>query len=259
MPEAKPLAVVLLSGGMDSLLAAKLASREHRLALLHVNYGQRTEGAEQRAFKAIADWFGVTRALVVHTNFYKLIGASALTDERIAVPRGGGGNGIPITYVPFRNGLLLSMACAWAESLGAKKVIYGAVQVDAGGYPDCREAFVKAMNGAVKAGQKPESAVEIEAPLISLHKEDVVQIGLEQKVPFELTWSCYERNDIHCGLCDSCRLRHAGFEKAGKPDPTKYRPPHDPAEQRKVERLKTLLKALVPPGFKPGNRPAVKG
>src|SRR6185369_16739243 len=146
----------LLSGGMDSLLTAKLAARDHRLAFLHVNYGQRTEAAELRAFQAIADWFGVQHALAAHTNFYKLIGASALTDESIPVPVGqllrAGGDAIPVTYVPFRNGLLLSMAAAWAEAIGAKKIFYGAVAVDSSGYPDCREAFVEAMGKAIGAG-----------------------------------------------------------------------------------------------------------
>ena len=249
MAEQKPLAVILLSGGMDSLLTAKLAAREHRIALLHVNYGQRTEAAELRAFQAIADWFGVRHALAVHTNFYKMIGASALTDENIPVPAGQlGREGIPVTYVPFRNGLLLSMAAAWAEALGAKKIFYGAVAVDSSGYPDCREVFVEAMGKAIAAGTKPESGLTIEAPLISLTKEDIVQLGLDHKLPFELTWSCYQRNDLHCGVCDSCLLRKKGFERAHRPDPTRYAPPASmraAEDQRKIERLKILLKALA--------------
>ncbi len=249
MSEQKPLAVILLSGGMDSLLTAKLAARDHRIALLHVNYGQRTEAAELRAFQAVADWFGVQHALAVHTNFYKMIGASALTDETIPVPAGQlEREGIPVTYVPFRNGLLLSMAAAWAEALGAKKIFYGAVAVDSSGYPDCREVFVEAMGKAIAAGTRPESGLTIEAPLISLTKEDIVQLGLDHKLPFELTWSCYQRNDVHCGVCDSCLLRKKGFERANRPDPTRYAPPASlraVEDQRKIERLKILLKALA--------------
>ncbi len=247
--DPKPLAVVLLSGGMDSLLAAKLASRDHRIALFHLNYGQRTEEAELRAFQAIADWFGGTHALVAHTNFYKLIGASALTDEQLEVPPGNlAREGIPVTYVPFRNGLLLSMAAAWAESLGAKKLFYGAVAVDSSGYPDCREEFVRAMEKAVAAGTKPDSGLTIEAPLISLTKEDIVQLALDHKLPLELTWSCYRRNDLHCGACDSCLLRKKGFLGLKKPDPTKYAPPakqRSAQDQKKIERLKILLKAIA--------------
>lgn len=250
MAEPKPLAVVLLSGGMDSLVTAKLASESHRLALFHLNYGQRTEEAEMRAFKAIADWFGVSHALNAHTNFFRQIGGSALTDDAIAMPAGDPGRKeIPLTYVPFRNGLLLSMAAGWAEALGAKRIFYGAVQSDATGYPDCREVFVNAMSKAIKAGTRPKSGLEIEAPLINLTKEGIVRLGATYHLPFELTWSCYERNDMHCGLCDSCLLRKSGFAAAGLEDPTRYAP--DPAlrdaqDQRKIERLKILLKALVP-------------
>jgi 7-cyano-7-deazaguanine synthase len=250
MADPKPLAVVLLSGGMDSLVTAKLASDKYRVALFHLNYGQRTEEAELRAFKAIADWFGTTHALNAHTNFFRQIGGSALTDDAIAVPMGDPNRKeIPVTYVPFRNGLLLSMAAAWAEAIGAKRIFYGAVQSDSSGYPDCREAFVTAMGKAVKAGTKPKSGIEIEAPLISLDKEGIVRLGADYHLPFELTWSCYERNDIHCGLCDSCLLRKKGFAAAGIADPTRYAPDRtirDAEDQRKIERLKILLKALVP-------------
>lgn len=251
MADSKPLAVVLLSGGMDSLVAAKLATDRHRIALFHLNYGQRTMEAEMRAFTAIANHFGVTHTLLAHSNLYRQIGGSALTDDAIAVPLGEpGGKEIPVTYVPFRNGLLLSMAAAWAEVLGAKRIIYGAVQVDGPGYPDCREVFVNAMAKAVKAGTKPQSGIEIEAPLINLTKEAVVRLGAEYHLPFELTWSCYDRNDIHCGVCASCELRRKGFATAGIADPTEYAPEkaiRDARDQRKIERLKILLKALVKP------------
>lgn len=249
--DQKPLAVILLSGGMDSLLTAKLASREHRLALFHLNYGQRTEAAELRAFRSIADWFGVAHTLVAHTNFYRMIGGNALTDDAVKVPEGAlGADGIPVTYVPFRNGLLLSMAAAWAESIGATKLFYGAVAIDSSGYPDCREEFVRAMELAVRAGTKPGGGLGIEAPLISLTKEDIVQLGVEHKLPFELTWSCYQRNDLHCGVCDSCLLRKKGFERSRRADPTQYAPPareRTAQDLHKVERLKLLLKALVHP------------
>jgi 7-cyano-7-deazaguanine synthase len=170
----KSLAVVLLSGGMDSITAAGVALREgFELALIHFNYGQRTEEAESRAFGRIASFFKVPaeRRLVVHTNFFSQVGGSALTLKEGPVPSADlDSKKIPATYVPFRNAVLLSMAVGWAEVLGAKAVYYGAVSQDSSGYPDCRASFVDAFNLLVEEGTKPETAIEVKAPLVDMAK-----------------------------------------------------------------------------------------
>jgi len=255
----KPLAVVLLSGGMDSLTTAGLATFEGLdLALIHFNYGQRTEEAELRAFGRIADHFAVPRErrLVVHTNFFSQVGASALTDASVAVPRADlASKAIPVTYVPFRNAVLLSMAVAWAETLGARFVYYGAVSQDSSGYPDCRPEFVEAFNELAKVGTRPETRVKVRAPLVNQTKAEIVKAALEMGLPLEATWSCYARNDRACGVCDSCALRLRGFEQAGVPDPIAYAPAAAAAPRagdevdraERVRRLKVLLKALASP------------
>ncbi|MGC8762692.1 MAG: 7-cyano-7-deazaguanine synthase QueC [Acidobacteriota bacterium] len=244
----KPLAVVLLSGGMDSLTAAGMARRDNfELALIHFNYGQRTEEAELKAFKRIADWFEVPEPLrlVVHTNFFTLAGGSALTDRSLPVPEADLASGrIPPTYVPFRNAVLLSMAVGWAETLGAKAVYYGAVSQDSSGYPDCRPGFVAAMNALVREGTRPETAIEIRAPLVHLSKADIVKAALEMGLPLDRSWSCYRRNDRACGTCDSCALRLRGFALAGIPDPIPYAPPGSPDREALRERARRLVRLL---------------
>ncbi len=255
-PPPKPLAVVLLSGGMDSLTAAGIAAREgHELALIHFNYGQRTEEAELRAFNKIADFFGTGAKLrlVVHTNFFSLAGGSALTDKAVEVPAANlGQTGIPVTYVPFRNAVLLSMAVGWAETIGARAVYYGAVSQDSSGYPDCRPEFIRAFNSLVEAGTKPESRIEVLAPLVNMTKAEIVKAALEMGLPLNATWSCYARNDRACGACDSCALRLRGFAQAGVEDPVPYlktkpgQPPLDAAAKaERVRKLSLLLKALT--------------
>ena len=247
-----PLAVVLLSGGMDSITAAGVALQEgFRLALIHFNYGQKTEEAESRAFSRIAGFFEVPaeRRLVVHTNFFSQAGGSALTQKERPVPDADlDSKKIPATYVPFRNAVLLSMAVGWAEVLGAKAVYYGAVSQDSSGYPDCRASFVEAFNRLVREGTKPESAIEVKAPLVDMTKADIVRLAAKLGLPLELTWSCYARNDLACGACDSCALRLRGFEGAGLKDPIPYaRSAAVGAEARleKARRLRTLLRALT--------------
>jgi len=248
----RPLAVVLLSGGMDSITAAGIALQEgFELALIHFNYGQKTEEAELRAFGRIASFFGVPaeRRLVVHTNFFTLAGGSALTEGGRAIPPADlGSKKIPPTYVPFRNAVLLSMAVGWAEVLGARTVYYGAVSQDSSGYPDCRPAFVDAYNRLVDAGTKPETAIQIRAPLLDMTKADIIRTAAKLALPLDLTWSCYARNDLACGACDSCALRLRGFEAAGIADPIPYaRSVAAAAEARleKARRLRTLLRALT--------------
>lgn len=229
----KPIAIVLVSGGMDSLVTAAIANLENAMAFLHLNYGQRTEQRELKAFNDIADFYSVKKRLIVDVKYLKEIGGSALTDEKIEVPthiphptpdtgiRGQVSN-IPITYVPFRNAHLLSIAVSWAEVAGAKKIYIGAVEEDSSGYPDCREVFYKAFEKAIDVGTKPETKIEIITPLIHMKKSAIVKKGVELGAPFQLTWSCYKDNNIACGECDSCRLRLKGFREAGVADPIKY-------------------------------------
>ncbi len=220
--------VVLLSGGMDSTVCAALAVRDFgaaHTAALHVSYGQRTEGREQRAFTAICDRLGISTRLMVRTPFFRAIGGSALTDDRISVPDAGPDIGveIPVTYVPFRNAHLLSAATSWSEVLGAQRIYIGAVQQDSSGYPDCRPEFYHAFNEAIRTGTK-DGAIRIETPLIAMRKSEIVRLGLELGAPFDLTWSCYSREDRACGTCDSCVLRQKAFAAAGAVDPVSYLP-----------------------------------
>jgi len=218
----KSRAVVLLSGGMDSCVCAALAARDHDAAALHISYGQRTEERERRSFMAICERLNVHDKLVVRNEALRAVGGSALTDDRIEVPRAEAiGQGIPVTYVPFRNAHFLSVAVSWAEVLGAKKVYIGAVEPDSSGYPDCRPAYYRAFNEVVKAGTK-EGLIEVVTPLIALRKAEIVRLGLELGAPFDLTWSCYSRDDLACGVCDSCVLRLRAFEAAGVRDPIPY-------------------------------------
>jgi 7-cyano-7-deazaguanine synthase len=217
-------AVVLLSGGMDSCVCAALAARDHDAAALHISYGQRTEDRERRSFAEICDRLGIRDRLVVRNEALRAIGGSALTDEKIAVPESHAiGQDIPVTYVPFRNAHFLAAAVSWAEVQGAAKVYIGAVEQDSSGYPDCRPAYYRAFNEVIKAGTK-EGGIEIVTPLIALRKVEIVRLGLELGAPFDLTWSCYSRDDRACGVCDSCVLRLRAFAEAGARDPIPYVP-----------------------------------
>jgi 7-cyano-7-deazaguanine synthase len=221
---AKTRAVVLLSGGMDSCVCAALAARDYDAAALHISYGQRTEERERRSFLAICDRLEIKDRLVVRNEALRAIGGSALTDANIAVPEAHRiGHDIPVTYVPFRNAHFLAVAVSWAEVLGAEKVYIGAVEQDSSGYPDCRPAYYQAYNQVVKAGTK-EGRIEIVTPLIALRKAEIVTLGLELGAPFDLTWSCYSREDRACGVCDSCMLRRKAFREAGGTDPILYVP-----------------------------------
>jgi len=219
-------AVVSLSGGMDSSVCAALAVRDFGsdgVAALHISYGQRTEAREQAAFQGICDRLGINQRLVVRTPFFRAIGGSALTDQEIAVPDAGPeiGAEIPVTYVPFRNAHFLSAAVSWAEVLGAERIYIGAVQQDSSGYPDCRPEFYQAFNEVVRAGTK-EGRIRVETPLIAMRKREIVTLGLVLGAPFDLTWSCYSRDDQACGSCDSCALRLRAFAAAGAVDPIPY-------------------------------------
>ena len=226
MNEAQPRAVVLLSGGMDSCVCAALAARDYAAAAVHVSYGQRTEARERQAFLSICQRLNIQEKLLVRNEALRAIGGSALTDETIAVPTADPlnhvpGHDIPVTYVPFRNAHFLAVAVSWAEVLGAEKIFIGAVKQDSSGYPDCRPAYYEAFNQVIKAGTK-EGTIQIVTPLIHLRKAEIVRLGLELGAPFDLTWSCYKREDRACGVCDSCILRLRAFAAAETRDPIPY-------------------------------------
>jgi len=216
-------AVVILSGGMDSTTAAFIAKSDgFQIVALHFDYRQRTQTKEREAFDAVCDALKVVNRYVIDLPFFEHIGASALTDKSIDVPIGGIEAGVPITYVPFRNGIFLSIAAAIAEKEGAEALYIGVVEEDSSGYPDCRENFIDAIERAIDLGTKDETKIDIKTPLVHLKKEDIVKTAIEYGVPLELTWSCYKNEDEACGVCDSCRLRLKGFEKAGVKDPIPY-------------------------------------
>jgi len=222
----QPIAVVSLSGGLDSCVAAAVARDEgFDLALLHADYGQLTEARERQAFEAIADFYGVApdRRLVIPFANLKLIGGSALTDRSIALPEGDlEREGVPVSYVPFRNAHLLATAVSWAEVLGASAIYVGFVEEDSSGYPDCREAFLQAFERAANLGTRPGTSLSLRAPLIHLTKAEIVRRGLALGAPLDLTWSCYQGEAEACGRCDSCLLRLRGFQQAGVVDPIPY-------------------------------------
>jgi 7-cyano-7-deazaguanine synthase len=220
---AKPLAVVLASGGLDSCVAASMARRSFELAFFHANYGQRTLSRELEAFRAQAAFFQVVSTLEVDLHYLGQIGGSSLTDLEEEVPiEEAEPPGIPSTYVPFRNSNLLAAAVAWAEVLGASAVVIGANVLDNPGYPDCRPRYFEAFNRLIELGTRPETHILIHTPLIHLDKAGIVRLGLELGAPLELTWSCYLNDSRACGRCSSCRLRLKGFAAAGVPDPIPY-------------------------------------
>jgi 7-cyano-7-deazaguanine synthase len=208
---------------MDSCVCAALAARDYSAAALHISYGQRTEDRERQSFLAICQRLNIQERLIVRNEALRAIGGSALTDESIAVPTSGDVDekNIPVTYVPFRNAHFLSVAVSWAEVLGANKIFIGAVEQDSSGYPDCRPAYYEAFNQVIKTGTK-EGTIEIVTPLIHLRKAEIVSRGLELGAPFDLTWSCYSRQDQACGVCDSCILRLRAFAAAKASDPIPY-------------------------------------
>jgi len=207
---------------MDSCVCAALAARDHDAAAVHVSYGQRTQERERQSFLAICRRLNIHDKLMIRNEALLAIGGSALTDSTIAVPPAEAvGQSIPVTYVPFRNAHFLAVAVSWAEVLGAGKVYIGAVEPDSSGYPDCRPAYYKAFNEVVKAGTK-EGRIEVVTPLIAMRKAEIVRLGLELGAPFDLTWSCYSREDRACGVCDSCALRLRAFRAAGVNDPISY-------------------------------------
>ena len=218
------IGVVLVSGGMDSCVIAAIANNQYKLAFLHLNYGQRTEKRELRAFQDVGDFYGVQQRLVVNVEHLRQIGGSSLTDSSMAVAKADLHRAdIPTSYVPFRNAHILSIAVSWGEVLGARKIFIGVVEEDSSGYPDCRREYYEAFNRVIRLGTKPTSDLQVETPIIGLKKFEIVKRGLELRAPFQLTWSCYQSEDVACGVCDSCALRLRGFQMAGVDDPIPYR------------------------------------
>ncbi|HUL15845.1 MAG TPA: 7-cyano-7-deazaguanine synthase QueC [Terriglobales bacterium] len=221
-------AVVLLSGGMDSCVSAAMAIERHgavNVALLHASYGQRTEKRERRAFEEIADFYGMRERLVVKLDHFRAIGGSALTDANIAVPENeldASASTIPMTYVPFRNAHFLSVAVSWAEAIGAGAIYIGAVAEDSSGYPDCRPEYYCVFQELIRVGTRPETEIEIVAPVIGMRKKEIILKGMQMGAPLHLTWSCYQSEEAACGVCDSCLLRLRAFLEAGVPDPIPY-------------------------------------
>jgi len=216
-------AVCIISGGMDSALSAKIAQNEgYEIIALHFNYGQRTQNKELECFRKISKALKSAESYEIDLPFFEQIGASALTDNEIEVPTGGLEEGVPVTYVPFRNGIFLSIAAALAEKHAAEALFIGVVEEDSSGYPDCRERYIKKMQEAINLGTKDETNIEIKMPLVNLKKSQIVQKSLELGVPLKDTWSCYQSESKACGVCDSCRLRLRGFEEAGVKDPITY-------------------------------------
>jgi 7-cyano-7-deazaguanine synthase len=223
-PSSSPLAVCLVSGGMDSCVSAAIARDENNsLAFLHVSYGQRTEARELRAFNQIADFYNVEKRLAVSIEHLARIGGSSLTDDNIAVSEADlNAQVIPTSYVPFRNAHLLAIAVSWAEVLQAQSIYIGAVAEDSSGYPDCRPEFYRAFERVIDIGTRPDTIIEIRTPVIEMTKAEIVQRGFELNAPLDLTWSCYVASDAACGRCDSCALRLRAFQRAGVADPIKY-------------------------------------
>ena len=220
-------AVVLLSGGLDSATVLALAREQgHDCHCLSLDYGQR-HGAELQAAARVARALGAVAHRVLKLDLGQL-GGSALTDSSIPVPTSGVQPGIPVTYVPARNTIMLSLALAWAEVLGAQDIFVGVNAVDYSGYPDCRPEFIRAFEAMANLATK--AAVEgrplrLHTPLIDLSKAQIIGEGMRLGVDFGLTVSCYQADSDGraCGVCDSCRLRKQGFAAAGRDDPTRYR------------------------------------
>ncbi len=220
----KGLAVVVLSGGLDSCVTTAIANEEYTTALLHVRYAQRTQTREYRSFYDIAKFYKVPegRILVTELDCLKKIGGSSLTDSSISPEDSNANDDIPITYVPFRNTHLLSIAVSWAEVIKAEKIFIGAVEQDSPNYPDCRAEYYEAFNRLVEVGTRPSTNIKVVTPLLSMNKSEIVKKGIELKAPLHLTWSCYENNDKACGRCQSCTLRMKAFADAGVKDKIPY-------------------------------------
>jgi 7-cyano-7-deazaguanine synthase len=221
--EKNKIAVIAVSGGLDSCVTTAIANLHYKLALIHINYGQRTENKELKAFHDIADFYNLEKRLVIDFVHLEKIGGSSLTDKSIEVSDADlRSKKVPTSYVPFRNANILSACVSWAEVINANAVFMGAVFEDSSGYPDCRPEFFESFEKTVRLGTKPSTELEINTPIIHLNKSEIIKKGVELKAPLHLTWSCYKNEDIACGVCDSCALRLRGFQKLKIEDPIEY-------------------------------------
>jgi 7-cyano-7-deazaguanine synthase len=216
--------IILVSGGMDSLVTAAIAQDEcDETYFLHVNYGQKTAFKEKSCFEKIVKHYQPKKSLIVDINYLKQIGGSSLTDDKMLVKDFSGTTEIPDSYVPFRNANLICIAVSWAEVIGANRIYLGAVEEDSSGYPDCRDIFFTAMEKAIATGTKNEFPITLHTPIIHKTKAEIVKIGKELNAPFSFSWSCYRENEIACGTCDSCVLRLKAFRDAGFEDEIEYK------------------------------------
>ena len=222
--DKKNIAVIAVSGGLDSCVTATIAKQDYEIAFAHFNYGQKTEKRELKAFNEIADYYNVDKRLIIDYSHLSKIGGSSLTDKSIKISQADlKSEEIPTSYVPFRNANILSACVSWAEVLKAKAVFVGAVFEDSSGYPDCRPSFFKAFEMMIDLGTKPETSIKIATPIIHLSKAEIIKKGIELKAPIHLTWSCYQSEDKACGVCDSCAFRLRGFQQVEIEDPITYK------------------------------------
>jgi 7-cyano-7-deazaguanine synthase len=220
----KKIAIVSLSGGLDSCVTTAIANEEYELALFHANYKQRTEKRELKSFNDIGDFYGIEKRLIIDFSHFSKIGGSSLTDWNLTVKNANlSNNSIPNSYVPFRNANILSACMSWGEVINASAIFMGAVHEDSSGYPDCRPEFFASFEKMAKLGTRPETNIKIITPVINFSKKEIVLKGKELNAPLHLTWSCYKNEDAACGICDSCALRLRGFQLAGIEDPINYK------------------------------------
>ncbi len=217
-------AICLLSGGMDSATLAYVAKDQgYEIYALHVNYGQRTERRELQSAKTIAELLDTKEFIEVNLEYLSQFGDSSLIDRSIEVEKYDEFcAGIPNTYVPFRNANLLSIATSFAESRKAEAVFIGVQSLDYSGYPDCRPQFIEAFQNVVDTGTRDDTHIRLLTPFISMTKKDILERGIVLGVPYQHTWSCYQREDLACGVCGSCHFRKEAFRAAGVRDPIPY-------------------------------------
>jgi len=218
-------AVCLLSGGMDSTTLAYLAREMgYRILALHFNYGQRTERKERSCARTIATLLGASEYHEIDLTYLSVFGSSSLTDHTLAVDSyRAGGEGIPNTYVPFRNANLLAIATSYAEARKAHAIFIGVQSQDYSGYPDCRPDFIEAFQKVIDTGTRDETSIHLVTPFISMTKKEILVKGVQLKVPYEHTWSCYRDEDRACGTCGACHFRREAFSALGMHDPIHYR------------------------------------
>ena len=210
---------------MDSSTLAYLAKSDgYEIYALHFTYGQRTEDKERECAMRIARHLNAAEFLDVNLAYLSKVGGSSLTDPSIPVTsHQEAGDGIPKTYVPFRNANLLSVATSFAEARGAEAIYIGVQASDYSGYPDCRPEFIEAFQEVINQGTRPETKITLKTPFVRLNKAEILKIGKNLNVPYEDTWSCYQDGDLACGVCGSCHFRKEAFDALGIEDPIRYR------------------------------------